>query len=69
MTFPRTPLALALLSMLGVAHAADDTAPQKARTLSTVDVNATTTCPDQQDIQVTVPAKSTAKADFTYSAK
>jgi uncharacterized protein (DUF2141 family) len=23
----------------------------------------------EQDLQVTVPAKSTAKADFTYSAK
>lgn len=42
MTFSRTPLALALFSMLGAAYAADDVAPQKARTLPTVDVNAST---------------------------
>ncbi|WP_448096200.1 TonB-dependent siderophore receptor [Luteibacter yeojuensis] len=44
MTLTRTPLALALLSLVTVAHAADDAAsqPQQARTLPTVDVHATT---------------------------
>jgi len=44
MTLTRTPLALALLSLVTVAHATDDAAsqPQQARTLPAVDVHATT---------------------------
>lgn len=44
MTLTRTPLALALLSLVTVAHATDDASsqPQQARTLPTVDVHATT---------------------------
>lgn len=44
MTPTRTPLALALFSLVTVAHATDDAAsqPQQARTLPTVDVHATT---------------------------
>ncbi|MDQ0010974.1 iron complex outermembrane receptor protein [Luteibacter jiangsuensis] len=44
MTLTRTPLALALLSLVTVAHATDDAAsrPQQARTLPSVDVHATT---------------------------
>lgn len=44
MTLTRTPLALALLSLVAVAHATDDAAsqPQQARTLPAVDVHATT---------------------------
>lgn len=42
MPLSRTPLALALLSLVTVAHATEDTAPPQARTLPTVDVHATT---------------------------
>lgn len=43
MTLARTPLALALLALIPLAHAADDTAPQQARTLPTIDVHAAAT--------------------------